>query len=173
MLYDIVRKLPEAPMGRRTAHQPKARRPGGLAGTVRFEVAVPAQGGFSAEAAAHDVVEHVRGRGGRAALSTSAGMASTISMSRSVAVSFSVPLAASIITFERMGIVLRRSTTPLDVAQRLQESAPFDVDFHGSFDCRKVPGKAPSGPLAGPPEALDFLELLKAKELKQESINRP
>jgi hypothetical protein len=50
------------------------------------------------------------------------------------------------------------------MAQRLQKSAPFDVDFHGSFDCRKVPGKAPSGPLAGCPEALDFLELSKAED---------
>src|SRR6204780_3155034 len=32
-------------------------------------------------------------------------------MSRSVAVSFSFPLAASIITLDRIGIVLRRSTT--------------------------------------------------------------
>src|SRR5579862_7711748 len=43
--------------------------------------------------------------------STSEGIVSTISMSRSVAVSLSSPLAASIITFERIGIVLRRSTT--------------------------------------------------------------
>jgi hypothetical protein len=50
------------------------------------------------------------------------------------------------------------------MAQRLQKSAPFDVDFHGSFDCRAVPRKAPSGPLAACPEALDFLELLKAKD---------
>src|SRR5690349_12124423 len=44
-------------------------------------------------------------------LSTSAGMDSMISMSRSVAVSFSRPLAASISTFDKIGIVLRRSTT--------------------------------------------------------------
>src|ERR1700749_248149 len=43
--------------------------------------------------------------------STSDSIDSTISMSRSVAVSFNWPFAASIITFERMGIVLRRSTT--------------------------------------------------------------
>src|SRR6201996_2913632 len=43
--------------------------------------------------------------------STSDGIASTISMSRSVAVSFNWPFAATIITFERIGIVLRRSTT--------------------------------------------------------------
>src|ERR1700743_2286874 len=43
--------------------------------------------------------------------STSDGSDSTISMSRCVAVSFSCPFAASIITFERIGIVLRRSTT--------------------------------------------------------------
>jgi hypothetical protein len=42
---------------------------------------------------------------------TSAGIDSTISMSRSVAVSFNRPLPASIKTLERMGIVLRRSTT--------------------------------------------------------------
>jgi hypothetical protein len=44
-------------------------------------------------------------------LSTSAGMDSMISMSRSVAVSFSRPFAASIRTFYKIGIVLRRSTT--------------------------------------------------------------
>src|ERR1700722_16037152 len=43
--------------------------------------------------------------------STSAGSDSTISISRSVAVSFSLPLPASIRTFDRMGMVFRRSTT--------------------------------------------------------------
>src|ERR1700685_3918111 len=43
--------------------------------------------------------------------STSAGIASTISMARSVAVSFRRPLPASIKTLDRIGIVLRRSTT--------------------------------------------------------------
>ena len=43
--------------------------------------------------------------------STSAGIDSTISISRSVAVSFSLPLPASINTFDRMGMVFRRSTT--------------------------------------------------------------
>ena len=52
------------------------------------------------------------------------------------------------------------------MAQRLQKSAAFDVDFHGSFDCRPVPEKAPPGPRPGHPEALDFLELLKPRESK-------
>src|SRR5580704_15662271 len=39
------------------------------------------------------------------------GIAPTISISRSVAVSFSAPLAASSITLDRIGMVLRRSTT--------------------------------------------------------------
>jgi len=62
-----------------------------------------------------------------------------------------------------MGIVLRRSTTLWTWLSAFKESAPFDVDFHGSFDCRRFLEKPLPVP-RGPPEALDFLELLKAKD---------
>src|SRR6185437_1568652 len=53
----------------------------------------------------------------------SAGMDSTISISRSVAVSLSALLPASSITLERMGMVLRRSTT-LCTWERALRNAP-------------------------------------------------
>src|SRR6185437_11365233 len=65
----------------------------------------------------------------------SAGRDSTISMSKSVAVSLSALLPASNITLERMGMVLRRSTT-LCTWERALRNAPRSTLIFIGFDFR-------------------------------------
>ena len=113
---------------------------------------------------AHDVVEHVRGRGGRA-VAQHVGRDGFDDLDVQIG---GGELQRALGRLDHHVREDRDGVAPFDdalnMAQRLQKSAAFDVDFHGSSDCRAVPRKAPSGPLARPPEVLDSLELIKAKD---------
>src|SRR5271154_6145384 len=94
---------------------------------------------------------------------TSDGIDSTISMSRSVAVSFNCPFAASIITLDKIGIVLRRSTTLCTWLSAFRK-APRSTLIFIALALDVWP---PSNPCFGPPDQarnpLKYLGLIACK----------
>ena len=85
---------------------------------------------------ADDVVERVRRRGGApVALDPRRRPRSTISRSMSVALSASWPASARSSTFDRIGIVVRRSTTLCTWLSALRRAARSMVSFMLLHDC--------------------------------------